>query len=261
MRVTTGGGAPEWTTLEPSPRTEIAVPRPVARMSEADGARSPAMWGLDAAFVATTREELRGSDCTALGPSAGVAAVMKTSGGAAGRATGPCSLGSSYCPVLSRRRHAESVVARRISPVGCLSPGPCESGRSTNWAGLQPGTACPAPRASPSPVPEARRPRGHSQTGGSLEDARRGAARRDRLAAMVSCSEMKAGEVCACVHCRLEVQVLISCADGAEGERSCTERLSCCGEPLALKRRAAGSDDEHGLRGVRGRAQREVRLP
>ena len=37
------GGAPQWTTLEPSTRNEVAARRPVARMSEAEAARSQPM--------------------------------------------------------------------------------------------------------------------------------------------------------------------------------------------------------------------------
>jgi len=44
---------------------------------------------------------------------------------------------------------------------------------------------------------------------------------------------MKAGEVYVCKSCGLEVQVLTSCAD--TGACSCTEPVSCCGQPLTLK--------------------------
>src|SRR5450756_994830 len=54
--------------------------------------------------------------------------------------------------------------------------------------------------------------------------------------AMASCSEMKAGEVYVCADCGLEIQVLKSCADSEEGACSCSEPLSCCGEPLALRK-------------------------
>jgi hypothetical protein len=53
---------------------------------------------------------------------------------------------------------------------------------------------------------------------------------------MASCSEMKAGEVYVCKDCELEIEVRKSCADSPEGACSCSEPLSCCGEPLLLKR-------------------------
>jgi hypothetical protein len=53
---------------------------------------------------------------------------------------------------------------------------------------------------------------------------------------MASCSEMKAGEVYVCKGCGLEIEVLKSCADSEEGACSCSEPLSCCDEPLLLKK-------------------------
>ena len=53
---------------------------------------------------------------------------------------------------------------------------------------------------------------------------------------MASCSGMKAGEVYVCAGCGLEIQVVKSCADSEEGACSCSEPLSCCGGPLALKK-------------------------
>lgn len=52
---------------------------------------------------------------------------------------------------------------------------------------------------------------------------------------MASCGEMKTGEVYVCAGCGLEIQVLKSCADSEEGVCGCSEQLSCCGKPLALK--------------------------
>ena len=59
---------------------------------------------------------------------------------------------------------------------------------------------------------------------------------RKDVMAMASCSEMKGGEVYVCADCGLEIQVLRSCADSEEGACSCAEPLSCCGEPLVLKK-------------------------
>ena len=49
-------------------------------------------------------------------------------------------------------------------------------------------------------------------------------------------AEGETGEVYVCADCGLQIQVLKSCADSAEGACSCAEPLSCCGEPLALKK-------------------------
>jgi hypothetical protein len=56
------------------------------------------------------------------------------------------------------------------------------------------------------------------------------------VTAMASCNEMKSGEVYVCGGCGLEIEVLKSCADSEEGACSCTEPLSCCGQPLTLKK-------------------------
>ena len=52
---------------------------------------------------------------------------------------------------------------------------------------------------------------------------------------MASCNEMKSGEVYVCQSCGLELQVVSSCADNAEAACSCTEPITCCGQPLILK--------------------------
>ena len=52
---------------------------------------------------------------------------------------------------------------------------------------------------------------------------------------MAVCSEMKAGEVYACESCGLELQVVKTCADEEEGACGCSEAITCCGKPLALK--------------------------
>ncbi len=53
---------------------------------------------------------------------------------------------------------------------------------------------------------------------------------------MASCGEMKTGEIYVCEGCGLELQVVSSCADSEEGVCGCSEPLSCCGEPLTLKK-------------------------
>ena len=50
---------------------------------------------------------------------------------------------------------------------------------------------------------------------------------------MAHCHEMKAGETYVCQNCGLEIQVVTSCGD--TGACSCTEPVTCCGEPLTLK--------------------------
>ena len=52
---------------------------------------------------------------------------------------------------------------------------------------------------------------------------------------MATCNDMKSGQVYVCESCGLELQVVASCADSEEGACSCTEPLTCCGQPLALK--------------------------
>ena len=58
-------GAPQCTTLEPPSRAEVAVRRFVARIPEADAARSQPMCGLDVA-TSKTRDEPRGRSQSAL---------------------------------------------------------------------------------------------------------------------------------------------------------------------------------------------------
>jgi hypothetical protein len=53
---------------------------------------------------------------------------------------------------------------------------------------------------------------------------------------MASCGEMKTGEIYVCEGCGLELQVVATCADSEEGVCGCAEPLSCCGEPLTLKK-------------------------
>jgi hypothetical protein len=50
---------------------------------------------------------------------------------------------------------------------------------------------------------------------------------------MAHCHEMKTGEVYVCQSCGLEIKVMSSCGD--TGVCSCTEPVSCCGQPLTLK--------------------------
>ena len=50
---------------------------------------------------------------------------------------------------------------------------------------------------------------------------------------MAHCHEMKTGEIYECQSCGLQLQVLTSCGDTAAC--SCTEPVSCCGQPLTLK--------------------------
>jgi hypothetical protein len=52
---------------------------------------------------------------------------------------------------------------------------------------------------------------------------------------MATCNDMKSNEVYVCESCGLELQVVVSCADSEEGACSCTEPVTCCGQPLALK--------------------------
>jgi len=49
---------------------------------------------------------------------------------------------------------------------------------------------------------------------------------------MTVCSEMKAGEVYVCQDCGLQLQVVKTCADEAEGACGCKEAITCCGQPL-----------------------------
>jgi hypothetical protein len=56
---------------------------------------------------------------------------------------------------------------------------------------------------------------------------------------MVSCHEMKLGQVYVCEECGLELQVVKECKDCDTSAEvcECTEhcRFECCGEPLKLK--------------------------
>jgi hypothetical protein len=54
---------------------------------------------------------------------------------------------------------------------------------------------------------------------------------------MTLCHEMREGETYQCGVCGLEIRVVRSCTseeeyDGGSGACSCTEPLSCCGQPL-----------------------------
>ena len=57
---------------------------------------------------------------------------------------------------------------------------------------------------------------------------------------MAVCHEMKPDEIYECQTCGLEIRVIRSCIeeeeyDGGSGMCSCTEPLTCCGQPLVLR--------------------------
>jgi hypothetical protein len=56
---------------------------------------------------------------------------------------------------------------------------------------------------------------------------------------MVSCHDMKKGEIYVCKDCGLELQVVSECKECGEapGSCECEEHcdFSCCGEPMQLK--------------------------
>ncbi len=61
---------------------------------------------------------------------------------------------------------------------------------------------------------------------------------------MAVCNEMKAGEVYRCENCGLELKVLQPCEsgeeyDGGSGTCSCTQPVTCCGQPLTLQKQVA----------------------
>ena len=51
---------------------------------------------------------------------------------------------------------------------------------------------------------------------------------------MSECHEMKNGEIYVCEDCGLELQVVKTCAE--TNACSCSEPITCCGKPLALKK-------------------------
>jgi hypothetical protein len=63
---------------------------------------------------------------------------------------------------------------------------------------------------------------------------------------MAMCHEMKPDETYVCANCGLELKVMRSCDagedyDGGPGTCSCTEPVTCCGQPLTLKAKLTAS--------------------
>ena len=60
-----------------------------------------------------------------------------------------------------------------------------------------------------------------------------------RKSQMVSCHEMKKGQILVCLDCGLEFEVVKECEECGEQEGSCGCEehceFQCCGEPMVLK--------------------------